>query len=160
MWRLLWLLLGVALVLGLFLRGRAPSTPTLPPLTLLDLEGRPVDLRGLKGQPLVLNVWATWCPPCQRELPLLLRAEATHTRIRFRFASQGEDGRTVRAYLVARGFPEGPFLLDPEAKVSQAFGLAGIPATLFFDREGRLLARHLGEITEPLLEGYLRVLSD
>ena len=49
-----------------------PARPLLPDLTLQTLQGRPVALASLRGQPLVVNLWATWCPPCRRELPLLI----------------------------------------------------------------------------------------
>ncbi len=150
--------LGV-LALGLLWQGRPRAEGSLPSLTLYALGGNPVSLESFKGKPLVLNLWATWCPPCRRELPMMLRVAGETPGVRFAFASQGETPEAVRLFLDQNRLEATWFLLDPSAGLSQALKAQGLPTTFFFDREGRLLARHLGEISEAVLLGYIRMLA-
>ncbi|GAA6733631.1 TlpA disulfide reductase family protein [Thermus oshimai] len=151
---------GVVFLLVLALSpGKRASAGTLPDLTLATLGGTPVDLQDFRGKPLVLNAWATWCPPCRRELPMMLRVSEETPGVRFAFVSQGEGPAVVRAFLEKEGLAGDWFLLDPETRLSEALKVQGLPTTFFFDREGRLVARHMGELSEALLRGYLRVIS-
>jgi thiol-disulfide isomerase/thioredoxin len=77
----------------------------LPELTLSDLDGRPVALTEFAGKPMVVNLWASWCPPCRREMPALGKAQRAARDMNFVFVNQGEDSATVRAYLTAAGLP-------------------------------------------------------
>ncbi|GGN04302.1 thiol:disulfide interchange protein [Thermus composti] len=155
--------LGAALVAGLvagvFLVRKPPAQEVrLPALTLTTLGGTEVRLSDFRGKPLVLNAWATWCPPCRRELPMMVRLAQENPEVRFAFVSQGEGPLVVKNFLEERGLSPEWVLLDPETRLAQALGVQGLPTTFFFDREGRLVARHLGELSEALLLGYLRVL--
>ncbi|MEN2982112.1 MAG: TlpA disulfide reductase family protein [Thermus sp.] len=160
----LWRYAGVAalaagLLAGLlFTRGGAAQETRLPDLTLASLGGTPVRLGDFQGKPLVLNTWATWCPPCRRELPMMVRVSQENPEVRFAFVSQGEGPAVVRGFLEAERLAPEWVLLDPEGRLSEALGVQGLPTTYFFDREGRLVARHLGELSEALLLGYLRAL--
>ncbi|MGQ9754322.1 MAG: prolipoprotein diacylglyceryl transferase family protein [Thermaceae bacterium] len=130
----------------------------LPPLTLERLGGGAVELGAFQGKPLVVNAWATWCPPCRRELPMLLRVAERTPEVRFAFVSQGEDPETVRRFLEKEGLVMEWALLDPMGRFSEALKIQGLPTTFFFDREGRLVLRHMGELSEALLLDYLRAL--
>lgn len=160
LWRYAALAGVVALVLlGLFLqRGRPVEGGRLPSLTLRTLGGTEISLDRFQGKPVVLNAWATWCPPCRRELPMMVRVSRENPDVHFVFVSQGEGPEAVRRFLEKQGLTAEWVLLDPETRLSQALGIQGLPTTLFFDREGRLVSRHLGELSEALLLGYLRVL--
>ncbi|MFZ8814170.1 MAG: prolipoprotein diacylglyceryl transferase family protein [Thermus aquaticus] len=160
LWRYAALAGVVALVLlGLFLqRGHPVEGGRLPSLTLPTLGGTEVSLDRFQGKPVVLNAWATWCPPCRRELPMMVRVSRENPDVHFVFVSQGEGPEAVRRFLEEQGLTAEWVLLDPETRLSQALGIQGLPTTFFFDREGRLVNRHLGELSEALLLGYLRVL--
>ena len=69
----------------------AQAHPPLPSLVVSDLEGREMAVGTLRGQPTVINLWATWCGPCRREMPVLLEAQRTMPQVRFVFADQGES---------------------------------------------------------------------
>src|SRR5699024_2017551 len=71
----------------------------LPELALEDLSGETVLLTAFHGRPVVLNLWATWCPPCRREMPLLADAQAARPDLHFVFANQAEGPGTIRQYL-------------------------------------------------------------
>lgn len=151
--------LAAGLVAGVFLtRGRGAEAVGLPGVQLTSLGGTPVSLEAFRGKPVVLNLWATWCPPCRRELPMMVRLSREHPEVYFAFVSQGEGPAVVRRFLEEEGLEAEWVLLDPETRLAQALGSQGLPTTFFFDREGRLVARHLGELSEALLLGYLRAL--
>lgn len=150
--------LAAALVAGVFLVRKAPAQEArLPDLTLTTLGGTEVRLSDFRGSP-----WSSTPgppgAPCRRELPMMVRLAQENPEVRFAFVSQGEGPLVVKNFLEERGLSPEWVLLDPETRLAQALGIQGLPTTFFFDREGRLVARHLGELSEALLLGYLRVL--
>ncbi|KAF1012841.1 MAG: Thiol-disulfide oxidoreductase ResA [Stenotrophomonas maltophilia] len=130
----------------------------VPSVAVVDLHGAPVDLRQYAGKPLVLNLWASWCGPCRREMPVLMAAQRANTDVQFVFVNQGEDLQQVQAFLDADGLELGNVLLDADAATSSALGVRAYPSTLFFGADGRLRELHLGELTAPALDHKLRQL--
>jgi thiol-disulfide isomerase/thioredoxin len=128
-----------------------PVPPPLPALLLNDLDGRPVALASLRGRPLVLNLWATWCPPCRHELPLLAAAARQPGAARIVLVNEGEDATRVAAFLHEQQlrFPE--LLLDPQLAVSAHYQTQGYPTTLFIDSTGTLRDTHVGELSRATL---------
>ncbi len=126
------------------------STVVLPSLVLEDLSGAPVSLFE-PGTPSIVNVWATWCPPCRRELPLLTGIAAEHPEVRVLLVNQREDAATVRSYLAGAGLPEAGTLLDRRGEVGETLQVAGLPTTFAFDADGRLVDLHVGEISAAAL---------
>ena len=112
-------------------------------LTLRDLAGKTWTLSGLRGKVVLVNFWATWCPPCRKEMPDL---EALQQR----FDAQGlvilgisdEKADKVEPFVRQRNVTF-PILLDPERKANDAFVVDGIPKTFIFDREGKLVAQSI-----------------
>ncbi len=127
-----------------------------PALVLRDLQGGPVTLRPSDGRPLVLNLWASWCGPCVREMPLLAKAQQEHGQIRFLFVNQGEDDATVGGFVRQHVPGLRGVLVDEAAATSQALGVQVYPGTLFFDGDGRLHELHVGELSSAGLEHKLR----
>ncbi|MCY1273100.1 Thiol-disulfide oxidoreductase ResA [compost metagenome] len=128
----------------------------LPELTLMDLQGQPVDLRELDGRPLVVNLWATWCPPCRREMPVLEAAQQNHPEVRFVLVNQGEYAEEVTRFLAEQGLKPKNVLLDSGNRLGQATGSFGLPTTHFYDPRGRLQHSHMGELSGASLEHGLR----
>jgi peroxiredoxin len=116
--------------------------------TLTDLTGKAWTLSSLKGKVVLVNFWATWCPPCRKEMPDL-------ETLSHRFASQGlvvlaisdEDAGKVSPFLAEHKFTY-PVLLDPGSKVHESFHVDGIPKTFIFDRDGRLAAQSIDMRTQ------------
>ena len=124
-----------------------PARQSLPQLVLADLDGREVPMAAFAGQPLVVNLWATWCPPCRREMPELARAQRAHRDVRFVFVNQAEAAGDVRAYLQAQGLRMENVLLDRTGRLAKATGSPGMPTTLFYDARGVLVERRLGQMS-------------
>ena len=125
----------------------SPEKQALPQLVLSDLNGREVPMASFTGQPLVVNLWATWCPPCRREMPELARAQRAHRDVRFVFVNQGETPGDVQAYLRTQGLQLENVLLDRTGRLAKATGSPGMPTTLFFDARGMLVERRLGQMS-------------
>jgi len=151
----LWLAGSVALALSL----RGTSGQTMPELTLSTLDGRMVQLTDFKGQPTVVNLWATWCPPCVREMPVLQRAQADNPGIHFVFLNQGEPASRVAAWLQARNWRLNNMLLDVSGQAGAAFKQSALPTTLFFDAQGRLVGLRVGELSSATLAERLQDLK-
>ena len=157
---LLPLLLVIAL--GALMISRLPaSSPTAvgsvaPDFTLASLDGEPIRLADLRGRPVIVNFWASWCGPCIEEFPLLRDAAARHEA----------DGLAVVGIVYrdrsgsARGFMERhggtwPAAMDPGERVATAYGVVGPPETYFIARDGTIVARNIGQITPATLDDQL-----
>jgi peroxiredoxin len=116
--------------------------------TLTDLSGMQWNLRALAGKVVLVNFWATWCPPCRKELPGL---EALDQRFRSRglviLAISDEEAGKVRPF-VAEHKLSCPVLLDPGRKVNELFQVEGIPKSFVYDRSGKLAAEAIDMRTQ------------
>ncbi len=132
------------------------SNTSLPKSSLTTLAGEPADLAKLAaGKPMVINLWATWCPPCRREMPVLAAAQQREPGVRFVFANQGENATTVQRYFVSAGLELDNVLLDSGARIGREVGSGGLPTTLFYDADGRLIDTHVGLLTAGSLASKL-----
>lgn len=139
---------------GLLAPAPADLGVAIPALALEALDGGAVDLAA-RGTPTVVNVWATWCPPCRRELPAFAAVAAAAPDVRVLLVNQGEDPGTVATYLAREGLPTRGVLLDRRQQVGMALQAAGLPTTFAFDAEGRLVDVHVGEISAPALRSMV-----
>jgi thiol-disulfide isomerase/thioredoxin len=135
---------------------RGPAGEKLPALSLASLEGESVALSRFAGRPIVVNLWATWCPPCVREMPVLQQAQSARPDVHFVFLNQGEEPAAVQRWLQQRGLVLGNVLVDERRQASAAFKQQGYPTTLFFDAQGRLVGRRIGELSAATLDEQLR----
>ena len=104
------------------------------------------------GRPMVVNLWATWCPPCRREMPMLAAAQQRERSVSFVFANQGGNRATVARYLAASQLALANITLDRYNELGSVAGSGMLPATLFYDGSGRLIDTYLGELTAATLE--------
>ncbi len=135
------------------------SSQKLPDLAVRDIAGEPVLLQDLLGKPLVINLWATWCPPCRREMPVLAAAQAANPDIRFVFVNQGEGQLLVEKFLAQQQLSLDNNLLDSGGRLGQAVGSLSLPTTLFYSADGMLKNNHLGELSQASLKHALRHIS-
>lgn len=138
----------------------ARDSAAMPTMALATLEdARLVDLRtAAAGRPVVVNLWASWCGPCRKEMPTLAAAQQREGKVGILFVNQGESEAAVRAYLSSLGLPLRDVLLDPGSKLGPAVGSRGLPTTLFYDAKGTLIDAHFGVLNAPALESRLRAL--
>ncbi|WP_445769385.1 TlpA family protein disulfide reductase [Rheinheimera sp.] len=132
----------------------------LPDLTLARLDGGQVNLQQNKGQLTVVNLWASWCPPCRREMPVLARAGQNNPDIQFVLVNQQESADTVKQYLTTLSLPLSQVLLDNRGQLPQHFGAYGLPVTLYFDQRGQLVSSHMGELSDATLAAALAKLRN
>jgi len=131
------------------------NKPAAPEFTLTDLDGNPVSLSDYAGAPVLVNFWATWCPPCRSELPLI---QAYQDKYEGDFVvlalSGGETAQDVQAFIDAQGYTF-VVLLDSEFAVAEQYGVRGFPTSFFIDADGAIQQTHIGELTEVMIVAYL-----
>ncbi len=124
--------------------------------TLTDLQGKTWTLKELKGKVVLVNFWATWCPPCRKEMPDL-------NTLYLRFKDQGfvilaisdEEADKVKPFIAERSISY-PVMLDPGRKVNELFQVQGIPKSFVYDRDGKLVAQSIDMRTQ---KQFLEMLS-
>jgi len=143
--------IGVAGLLAL--QNAATRVQPLPALQLQTLEGQAVPLQRFgEGRPAIVNLWATWCPHCVREMPVLAEAQRQYPDLDIVFLDQGEDGARVSRFLQRRGLALDNVLLDAKGEVGRHFGLRALPATLFYGRDGSLQDIRIGALSKATLQ--------
>lgn len=139
----------------------APATPAgegraAPDFTLPDLDGRTHSLASLRGKTVVIDFWATWCPPCEFQIPVLNKIHERHGQqgVVVLGVSVDVDGKDVVAPYAAQHQVQYTILLGSE-EVARDFGAPGFPALIVVDPEGRIHSTHVGLIEEAELEKIL-----
>lgn len=137
----------------------------LPELRVLDGAGRPVELASLKGKVVLLNIWATWCPPCRQEMPSLDRLQAQLGGADFQVVALSMDAGTkgldlVKSFYAAEGIKHLAIYQDADAAAIFKLKAVGVPTTLLLDRQGREIGRMSGtaEWDAPQIVEALRAL--
>ena len=127
-----------------------------PKFALTDLSKKTINLDDYKGKKVILNFWATWCPPCVNEMPLL--QEVYNNRkgegIEVIGINYNEDYERVKKFISEKGVVF-TILIDSDLKVSMDYGVIGLPVTFFIDREGRIKEKFKGELNKKLIEDIL-----
>lgn len=131
----------------------------LPEFDVLSMEGHQVSLPSYAGKPTVINLWATWCPPCRREMPVFQRAQNEHPDVNIVFLNQGEAPAKVQQFLTGNKLTLRNVVLDPAGAVARSLGHRGLPTSLFFDAAGRLVDVRVGELSYPTLSQRLDALK-
>jgi peroxiredoxin len=140
--------------------GSRPAAPVIgypaPDFALTTLDGEEFRLSAQRGTPVVLNFWATWCPPCRAELPELRAASERHgNQVAIVGVNQAETPATVAKSAPALGLTF-PIPLDKSGTVSRVYGVRSLPTTFFIDRDGVIRQIQNGPLTEATLEQLLR----
>jgi thiol-disulfide isomerase/thioredoxin len=119
----------------------------LPQFTVADAAGKTLDLASLKGQPVILNLWATWCAPCKAEMPIL-DAIAGENAGKLRLVTVSEDGKDgaekVAAFFADAKFAHLEQWLDPKQDLSFNMKVGDMPTTFIYDASGKEIARVTG----------------
>ena len=164
--------ISVAVLLGLAVWGvgiaystlQYNALETLPALRLSSVDSRihaqpkipdEVELSHYVGKPVVLNLWATWCPPCRREMPVFQAAQQHYPDVHFVFANQRESTDQVLEYLRSQNLSLHNLLQDNQGELARFAHSNGLPTTLFIDATGRVLSIRMGEVSAASLAHQL-----
>ena len=126
--------------------------------TLRNLEGDPVSLGDLAGKPLVINFWASYCPPCKAEMPMLQRVMAAQSSARLVLIDEGDGKKTASDFLKSVGV-QADALLDSDLSVGHAYGAVALPTTVFVGVDGTVAFRQVGQLDERVLAAELSTLG-
>jgi cytochrome c biogenesis protein CcmG/thiol:disulfide interchange protein DsbE len=154
------LAVAAVVIVQLFVQRSAPvldEASVAPPLALPDLAGRKVDLAGLKGRVVAVNFWATWCGPCEAELPELAEVWTGHRDRCFELLGVAEESAREDVQRMAARIPY-PVLLDERAEALSAWKVAGYPRTYLVDAEGKVRRVFQGAVSRRQLEEAMRPL--
>jgi peroxiredoxin len=129
---------------------------TASEFTLNSLDGRAVSLSDFRGQVVVLNFWATWCPSCRAEMPDLERAYQAYKgkRVEFLGISVDTDTRLVDSFVKEVGVTY-TILLDPSNRVASDYAIWALPTTYIVDEKGMIVGTPIGQLTESMLKEML-----
>ena len=129
---------------------------TAPDFEMLYADGRRVRLSDLRGQPVIVNFWATWCGPCQIEMPELVRAYDTYAEEKLVIlAVDVEESADVVQPFAKKFDMRFPIVLDSAGKISDEYQVRNFPSSLFIDRQGMIAARWVGILSREQLERNL-----
>jgi len=163
--------LSAALLAGLITWGltggllsRIESQANRPPTSkLYTLNGTVTDLVQLQQnsgkRPMVVNLWATWCPPCRTEMPVLEQAQNERSDVLFVFANQAESAATIQKFMTSMQLEMENVLQDRHRDIGRLAGSAALPTTLFYNADGRLIDSHLGQLSKATLARALERIS-
>lgn len=143
---------------------RLSEPRSVPDVRFQDGAGRTLSLEGFRGKLLLLNIWATWCPPCRKEMPALDRLQAKLGGTDFEVVALSIDemgAPAVRRFFNEIGVHALKIYVDPATRAADSLGAPGVPTTLLIDRSGRELARHAGpaEWDSAQVVEFLRALT-
>lgn len=135
------------------------AVPPAPTLALPDMDGKTVDLARYRRKVVLVNFWATWCPPCRTEFPSLGRVRKLLKPSNFEVlaVNVGEDPETVFSFAGTTDFP---VLFDRDSQAMTRWSVKGMPTTFVVDRLGRLALRAVGgrEFDDPAIVAQLNEL--
>lgn len=132
-----------------------------PNFALTDLDGKAVSLAALRGRPVLVNFWASWCGPCVDEFPLLLNSAAAHQGSDLAMVGivYRDNSEEARRFMARMGAPW-PAAIDPGDAVATRYGVIGPPETFFIDRSGVIVGRQIGQLSaSDLDQGLARILG-
>ncbi len=146
-------------------RSTSPGEGSVAPdFTVKDLSGSALRLSQLRGTVVLLNFWATWCPPCREEIPSLARLNALMAGKEFRMVTVSIDeagGNAVESFFRMSGFHL-PTLPDPDGRIANLYGVKGVPETFILDRNGVVRKKIVGPLDwdDPSVVSYLSELQE
>jgi cytochrome c biogenesis protein CcmG, thiol:disulfide interchange protein DsbE len=161
------LIVGSVMVIGAVLALAFSATPKvsvspaqigkpISKFTLTDLNGVTHSIADYKGRPVLINSWATWCPPCKAEMPALHEFYLKHKDDGFELLAinSGEGRSAVQQFIGQTGFTF-PVLLDTNKDVLDGLGVSGLPTSIFVGRDGTVKTIHIGGLTPDAIEKQL-----
>ncbi len=135
--------------------GSSGSGAAAPPIQGTTLQGKPFDLAQTIGKPTVINFFASWCPPCNQEAPDLVAFATAHPDVRVIGVATNDAKADTQRFVTEYQLPY-TVVMDPSGTIAGAWGVTGIPATFFLDRNGAQRASMVGAATRAQFEEKLK----
>lgn len=137
-----------------------PVPKEVPDVALADDQGRALSLKAFRGKTILLNIWATWCGPCRREMPALDRLQVRLGSERFQIVALSIDRggpSAIQKFYAETGVRNLALFVDASGRAGSSLGLVGLPGTLLIDHEGREIGRLIGpaEWDSPEMVAFL-----
>ena len=130
-----------------------------PDFSLVTPKGREVNLEELRGKPVLLNFWATWCEPCIEEMPLLVSTSKEYkSELTILAINEGDSLSDVKKFIKNEKLKL-TVLLDKDEKIGDLYELKGYPTSVFIDEDGIIQAIILGELSEKKLNDKLELIG-
>lgn len=128
---------------------------------LKDLNGNDVSLNDFKGKNVLLNFWATWCPPCKAEMPDMEKfyQENKNSDLVILAVNLGEDKQTVKSFIDKNKYNFN-ILLDSDQDVAIKYNIVSIPTSFFIDKESNIVSRKIGAMTIEEMKSYVNLLNN
>lgn len=155
-------LVGVSFVFSVFTASLAayffpaPQQINTDTLRLTQLQGQPVDLDAFTDKPLVLNLWASWCPPCRAEMPIMAEAQKRHPDLHFVFVNQGESIQVITQFLQSQNLELEHVLSDSQSTLLHSIQARALPTTLFINTQGQVVDMRMGELSQASLAAHIK----
>jgi cytochrome c biogenesis protein CcmG, thiol:disulfide interchange protein DsbE len=132
-----------------------------PDFELITIDGERISLGSLRGRPMILNFWATWCETCGMEHQLIREAREFYEPqgVRFYSVLYADTAENAQAFIEKYG-KAAPILLDPDLRTSIDYGVTGVPETFFIDAKGTILYKEAGPLTPELIGEKMKLLLD
>lgn len=121
-----------------------------PDFELVDLDGKRWSLEELRGKPIVLNFWSTWCGPCKLEHRFLQQGAVAYPEVKFLGVIYSDSADNCRRYLAKAGTTY-EHLVDDQGRVAIDYGVAGVPETYFIDKDGVIAHKQVGPVNDLML---------
>lgn len=158
------LLIGlIYLALGLRENPKEIPSPlvgkTFPEYNTQDLDGEEFRLSGIDARPMIVNVWASWCVACRTEHPVINKLSRQYgDRVRFIGLNYKDKLDDAKRWLDQYGDPYARSAFDHNGRIGIDLGVYGVPETFFVSTDGRIIDKHIGPLTEPVLTQKLNEL--
>lgn len=136
-----------------------------PDVVMTTLDGKEVHLSDYRGKKVILNFWATWCPPCKAEMPAMqkyyskLKEKDNVEILAFNLTFSGDSKKNVEQFVASYKLTF-PVFTTNDKSVADKFGILVMPSTFFIDEEGRIQFHHRGPVDEKMLNNYMKKLDE
>lgn len=147
-------------IISMSLFNASRQQAVMPDLVLEQLNGQKTNIKQISEDKItIINLWASWCPPCRREMPVFADAQQRYPNVRFIMLNQGESSSTVKQFIQRIKPQLAHVMLDKNGEMATIMNAYGLPMTLYYDQNGNLVNSHFGEVSAATLQSAIQTLQ-